>query len=280
VEGANLFITKEARQALFEHSGVYCIKDSSANKCGVICSSYEILASMVLSREEFLELKDVLVEDVLHKMRGTARMEAELLWREFRRTGSTEALPLLSERVSAAINSTGLSILRHLEATPSSAGSELLQRALVRSHMPNCLKDLAMERLDNRVPPAYVQSIIASRLASKLVYQEGLQYVESFDHSMLGELAFKYLEREYEIAKITQSVKDSGIPYAHEVAALLEHGGVRTAVEISSRDTTEAAASESKTRKKRALERTHSWIAVSSLDAVSATKDGTRTRPE
>jgi glutamate dehydrogenase len=42
VEGANLFITKEARKALFEEGGVAIVKDSSANKGGVITSSYEI----------------------------------------------------------------------------------------------------------------------------------------------------------------------------------------------------------------------------------------------
>lgn len=42
VEGANLFITNEARKALFEDAGVMIVKDSSANKGGVITSSYEI----------------------------------------------------------------------------------------------------------------------------------------------------------------------------------------------------------------------------------------------
>jgi glutamate dehydrogenase len=42
VEGANLFITSDARKALFEEAGVVIVKDSSANKGGVITSSYEI----------------------------------------------------------------------------------------------------------------------------------------------------------------------------------------------------------------------------------------------
>ena len=52
VEGANLFVTHEARQALFDHCGLPIVKDSSANKCGVICSSMEIVAGMVLSSDE------------------------------------------------------------------------------------------------------------------------------------------------------------------------------------------------------------------------------------
>jgi glutamate dehydrogenase len=40
VEGANLFITLEARKAMYEEAGIIIVTDSSANKCGVICSSY------------------------------------------------------------------------------------------------------------------------------------------------------------------------------------------------------------------------------------------------
>jgi glutamate dehydrogenase len=53
VEGANIFITPEARKKLHEEAGVMIVKDSSANKCGVICSSFEISSSMLLSQVGF-----------------------------------------------------------------------------------------------------------------------------------------------------------------------------------------------------------------------------------
>ena len=56
VEGANIFFTDKAREFL-QHRGIVMIKDSSANKTGVICSSYEIIASLVLEMEEFLKIK-------------------------------------------------------------------------------------------------------------------------------------------------------------------------------------------------------------------------------
>jgi hypothetical protein len=62
---------------------VFIIKDSSANKCGVICSSYEISAAMLLNEEEFYENKEVIVSQVLDKLRNLARMEAELLFNEY-----------------------------------------------------------------------------------------------------------------------------------------------------------------------------------------------------
>ena len=83
VEGANLFITEDARQALFDDAGVIIVKDSSANKCGVITSSFEICAAMTLSEDMFYSHKEKIVEDVLNKLRELAKMEAELLFREF-----------------------------------------------------------------------------------------------------------------------------------------------------------------------------------------------------
>lgn len=54
---ANLFTTTEARKLLFDEAGVVFVKDSSANKCGVICSSFEIISSMLMASEEFKENK-------------------------------------------------------------------------------------------------------------------------------------------------------------------------------------------------------------------------------
>lgn len=50
VEGANLFISQDARLAL-ERCGVILIKDASANKGGVTSSSLEVFAGLALSDE-------------------------------------------------------------------------------------------------------------------------------------------------------------------------------------------------------------------------------------
>ena len=49
--------------------GVLIMKDSSANKCGVITSSYEISSNMLISEEEFLAIKEPFVEQVKEKLR-------------------------------------------------------------------------------------------------------------------------------------------------------------------------------------------------------------------
>ena len=91
VEGANIFITKEARQILYEKGGVPIVKDSSANKCGVITSSCEVMASMLLSKEEFMQIKPELVRDVISDLHFSARAEAELLFKEYRNYPGNES---------------------------------------------------------------------------------------------------------------------------------------------------------------------------------------------
>lgn len=101
VEGANIFNTPEARAQLFK-KGVAIVKDSSANKCGVITSSCEVQASMVLSKKEFMDIKDELVADVVVKLKNVAKQEAELMFRAYRNFPGD--LPHFSERISDSIN--------------------------------------------------------------------------------------------------------------------------------------------------------------------------------
>ena len=54
IEGANLFVQDAARKELSDR-GVIIVQDSSANKCGVICSSLEIVSGMLLSERQFLK---------------------------------------------------------------------------------------------------------------------------------------------------------------------------------------------------------------------------------
>merc|ERR1719145_124775 len=51
VEGANLFITPDARRVL-EEKGVVLVKDATANKGGVTSSSMEVLAALALPENE------------------------------------------------------------------------------------------------------------------------------------------------------------------------------------------------------------------------------------
>lgn len=93
VEGANLFITQQAR-IILEQAGVILFKDASANKGGVTSSSLEVQAALALTDDEFetnmsvkdnqnppafyVKYKDQ-VQEIIEK---NAAMEFECLWKE------------------------------------------------------------------------------------------------------------------------------------------------------------------------------------------------------
>ena len=182
VEGANLFVTQDARLRL-EEAGVLLIKDASANKGGVTSSSLEVLASLALTDEEYQSLMAVhdgvisefrrhYVEEIIHKIRSNARLEFLALKRERDRTGVPSAI--LSDQLSQKIN-------RMADAIQASdlGSDQKLMRALVEDYCPDTLvKKIGITRILERVPPAYVAAIVAKHMASTYVYLKGLQAAE------------------------------------------------------------------------------------------------------
>lgn len=173
VEGANLYLTQVARRAL-EELGVIIIKDSSANKCGVICSSFEVLCGLVLSEKELIEHKGALVREILDVLRQRALDEALLLLDTHRRTG--RYLTDLSEQISERINRYTDQLMAHLEPITLSRDPT---NPLVRAYLAYCLPLLRthyQDRLLGEVPEVHKKAIIACHLASRLVYSRGLSW--------------------------------------------------------------------------------------------------------
>lgn len=176
VEGANLYLTPAARREL-EKLGVIIIKDSSANKGGVICSSFEVLAGLTLSEEEFLKEKTELVQEILTAISSRAREEATLLLRTFGQTD--EPLTQLSERVSEKINAYTDDLQHYLAPlTLSKNPGDPLIRALL-GYCPPLLRKKYQDRILNEIPDVHQKAIIACYIASRLVYSRGLAWSPS-----------------------------------------------------------------------------------------------------
>ncbi|MBM3201518.1 MAG: glutamate dehydrogenase [Chlamydiae bacterium] len=173
VEGANLYLTPEARKAL-EDRGVLIFKDSSCNKGGVICSSLEVSIGLILSEEEFLDLKQRLMPEILAHIEEKASLEANLLLRSRRETN--KPLTELSDLVSKKINTFTYQILDHLMDVelPQDPKHPLIL-ALLDYHPP-LLKNEFSERIIKNLPDIQKKATIASHIASKVVYQRGLSW--------------------------------------------------------------------------------------------------------
>jgi glutamate dehydrogenase len=204
VEGANLFLTAEARKHL-SAAGVTIIKDSSANKCGVICSSYEIIACMLLADDAFLRIKPAFVEGVLGKLREMARTEAELLLRE----GAARAdvpLPEISVRMSKAMNDAA--DLIHASMRSWSEADRALARGLVVQHLPQALLDAVGARLFKDLPAPYLQWMIAKKLASTMIYSRGIDHLAGLDGAAAAAKALEFM-RQSETIKTQAAVARS-----------------------------------------------------------------------
>jgi len=228
VEAANIFITAEARKKLGE-AGVMIVKDSSANKAGVCCSSYEIVASMLLQKEEFMSIKEELVADVLERLRDIARREAQLLFREAKLNPDVQ-MPDVAVKISKSITRVGDFFMKALDDNYEILDEETKRRLVVES-LPKKLVEYAGDRLDD-LPIAYTKAMIASSLASKMVYAEGVDFVDSLTDPILAQAACSYLKQADTIKALISNLEASDIPDKDKLLAILHHSGTRSALEL------------------------------------------------
>ena len=161
VEGGNSFITPEARIKL-QDAGIPIVKDASANKCGVITSSYEIMSGLLLDAEEFQQEKDQIVQEVLAKLAKLARGEAEWLFAMHKATG--KYLTDLTEELSRTINEKNRAIAEFFAIHP-----EKLEDKIILAHLPKVLAEKYSNRL-TRLPATYRIAIASVELATRIVY--------------------------------------------------------------------------------------------------------------
>jgi glutamate dehydrogenase len=192
VEGANLFITQQARLRLEEH-GVILYKDASANKGGVTSSSLEVLASLALQNEEYDRLMCVrngnipsfrqkYVEQILEIIRENARLEFEVIWKE----NAARKIPraALSDLISEKIN----------QIKDSVSKSDLLNNKTLFKKVTACciphalIGEIGFAKILKRVPATYLKAVFASQLASRYVYKYGLDANEINFYEFLREV--------------------------------------------------------------------------------------------
>lgn len=145
VEGANLFITQDAKLRL-ENAGCILYKDASANKGGVTSSSLEVLASLSFDDEGFVkhmcvgengqapEFYKAYVKEVQEVIKRNARLEFEALWREHEETGIARST--LSDTLSIAITK----LDEELQNTEL-WHNEPLRRSVLKDALPQLLLD-------------------------------------------------------------------------------------------------------------------------------------------
>ena len=179
VEGANLFITQQARLRL-EEKGVILYKDASANKGGVTSSSLEVLACLALTDEEFdthmcvkngnvPEFRRNYIEQIIETIRENASLEFETIWRENKAKKIPRAVltDLLSDKINQIKDAISRSDLFRDKA--------LVKHVCVRCCPRALIEMIGHEKLTKRVPETYMKALFGSRVANRYVYKFGLE---------------------------------------------------------------------------------------------------------
>ena len=177
VEGANLFITRQARLEL-ERRGVILYPDASANKGGVTSSSLEVLAGLSLSDDEYRQCMMFTdgkpsdfyrsyVADIQRVVIDNAEKEFEAIWRESEKTGKPRST--LSSELSAAINA----LSEELAATDLYDNARIRAAVLSRVFPRTLLEKVGLDELCRRVPEPYLKAAFAASTAADFVYKYG-----------------------------------------------------------------------------------------------------------
>ena len=169
VEGANSFITPDARIQL-QKRGVIIMRDASANKCGVISSSYEIISNLLFSEKEFLAEKERYVKDVLEILETVSEYEARLILKR-RRDNPTLLCTEISDAISTEINGHYSRLFKFFQERPELCLQPFYRRAIV-GHLPVMLQTESRYRNRiSRLPQKYLFAILAAELGSSIVYR-------------------------------------------------------------------------------------------------------------
>ena len=157
-----------------------------------------------------------------------SRSEAQLLFAEARKNPHV-SMPQLSESISRAILRVSDATASQFEAFAPEQKGRLWP--LTRDHLPAPLFEGYASRIAERLPWEYTKNMIASSLASRIVYREGLQYVDGLPDATLPQVCLRYMQEEKRVRELAEEVGASGMENADQMKELLLQGGVRAAVE-------------------------------------------------
>ena len=136
-----------------------------------------MLAGLTLGDEMFYANKEILVKEILDRLKRLAYQEARLLITEHEETGAF--LTDISAKISERINLFTYQLLKHLESIelPSDPEDPLIQCYL--NYCLPFLREHYQTALLNEIPDLHKKAIIACHIGAELVYLKGLHWFPS-----------------------------------------------------------------------------------------------------
>ena len=191
IEGANSFISPSAREKI-QKKGIPILKDSSANKCGVICSSYEIIGGLLMKDEEFLQHKAEYVKDVLRILEKRAVDESGLIFQRYAQSQGNKLYTDISNEISHEINELTDTIYSYILANPEKFEKPPYAKMLLL-HFPAFIRGRKKfrDRIKN-LPHKYRVAMVSTEIATQSIYHGGFEVsfedkVEQYVKKVSGE---------------------------------------------------------------------------------------------
>merc|ERR1712024_355901 len=100
----------------------------------------------------------------------------------------------------------------------------------LEEHLPKKLAAVAGSRVTDRIPLDYLRNAFGKILASKLLYREGIHFLESQPEDRLAELAMRYVTEGKRVRELIANVEISDLPPPKraKILDLLRQGGARS----------------------------------------------------
>jgi len=183
VEGANLFISHDARIAL-ENAGVVLYKDAMANKGGVTSSSFEVYAGLCMNEEEHARLMcckegihkptpfyEAYAKEVVARVTENARVEFEAVNADAEKGYLGGKRTLIGDAYSRKM----VEIFEFVTASDL-CKDETLFRYVLWKYTPKTLLNngFTIDKILKQAPLAYLQAIFHKQIASQFVYSAGI----------------------------------------------------------------------------------------------------------
>ncbi len=226
VEGANIFFTPDARENLQNH-GILMLKDSSANKTGVICSSYEIISSLTMDKEEFLSLKEQYVNEVIDILRHKADQEANLLFAEYSHQAGRRNLVTLSTDISLEINEITDLLLANITANADTLLKDKVFTDIIYDHCPPVLRSRFKDRILTKLPVPHQIALISASIASQIVYTEGLGWTRQIPEVERFAAIVTYLRQNKLTRDLINEVENSQLEHKELIETILTRSAAR-----------------------------------------------------
>lgn len=232
IEGANIFFTDAAREIL-QNKNILMIKDSSANKTGVICSSFEVISSLILEQNDFLTIKENYIKEVIHILRKRADQEAKLLFNEKSLNKNNCSLTELSKRLSTVINSITDLLLKEFSKQKNKYLNDKFFKALILRHCPPILQNKFSDKVLEKLPDMYKIAMVASYCSSYITYTEGLSWVSTFPQNEQFNAVMTYMKNDVVAESLANNIRELKIENKEKILSILKNSGAKALTNLS-----------------------------------------------